>query len=141
MKGIGRMPALKRATESVAWPCAAAGAASRVHLLALLVAAMRGRRTPVPAAEDGLRLAVVVPAQNEEAQIARTLRSIQASRHPGDQPSHMVVVADNCTDRTTAVARERGQGLGAIRPDGARDMPSIGRSFACSTTPGCRPWA
>ena len=135
------MPALKRATESVAWPCAAAGAASRVHLLALLVAAMRGRRTPVPAAEDGLRLAVVLSAENEEAQIARTLRSIQAPSPARSTVAYVVVVADNCTDRTTAVARERGQGRErSIRPrQGA--MPLHWAFFACSTTPGCRPWA
>jgi glycosyltransferase involved in cell wall biosynthesis len=49
------------------------------------------------------RVAVLVPAHNEEAGIAVTLRSLQSQLLPDDQ---LVVVADNCQDNTAAVARQ-----------------------------------
>jgi 1,2-diacylglycerol 3-beta-glucosyltransferase len=51
--------------------------------------------------------AIVIPAHNEEEGLAATLRSCQALTYP----RHLVsvhVVADNCSDGTTRVAREHG---------------------------------
>jgi cellulose synthase/poly-beta-1,6-N-acetylglucosamine synthase-like glycosyltransferase len=48
---------------------------------------------------------VLVPAHDEAAGIAGTLRSIAAQLVPGDR---LVVVADNCTDDTTAIAAAAG---------------------------------
>jgi cellulose synthase/poly-beta-1,6-N-acetylglucosamine synthase-like glycosyltransferase len=62
----------------------------------------------VPSAEErlpaGARLVchVLVPAHDEEAVIAETLRSLRAQTRP---PDEIVVIADNCTDRTVDVAR------------------------------------
>lgn len=50
-------------------------------------------------------IAVVVPAHNEENQIAGTLRSIQPQLAAGDR---LIVVADNCTDRTAEIAESLG---------------------------------
>lgn len=50
-------------------------------------------------------LAVVVPAHDEERHLGATLASIRAQLRPGDR---LVVVADNCTDRTAAVAADAG---------------------------------
>jgi glycosyltransferase involved in cell wall biosynthesis len=50
-------------------------------------------------------LAVVVPAHNEAPIIAPTLRAISAQLRPGDR---LLVVADNCTDQTAAVAAAEG---------------------------------
>ena len=50
---------------------------------------------------------IVVPAHDEEAGIAETVRSLRAV----DYPEHLfriLVVADNCTDRTAALAEEAG---------------------------------
>ena len=47
------------------------------------------------------RLAVLVPAHNESAVIAATLEDIKARLRAGDR---LLVVADNCTDDTAAVA-------------------------------------
>lgn len=47
-------------------------------------------------------LAVLIPAHNEETGIARTLASVNAQLRPGDK---VLVVADNCTDRTADIAR------------------------------------
>lgn len=59
----------------------------------------RARRQPIR------RLATVVPAHNEEALIARTVASLAADADAGVE---IVVVADNCTDQTAALARAAG---------------------------------
>ncbi|MXQ13735.1 glycosyltransferase family 2 protein [Microvirga makkahensis] len=50
-------------------------------------------------------IAVIVPAHNEEAGIRQTLQDIAAQLRPCDR---LLVVADNCTDDTAAVARAAG---------------------------------
>ncbi len=65
------------------------------------------RRSKQRPATETFRLAVVVPAHNEEKQIARCVKSILAA----DQTSvnlTIAVVADNCTDDTAGVARGAG---------------------------------
>jgi cellulose synthase/poly-beta-1,6-N-acetylglucosamine synthase-like glycosyltransferase len=49
--------------------------------------------------------AIVVPAHNEEAGIASTLAALKAELRPGDR---LVVVADNCSDKTVCLARSAG---------------------------------
>jgi len=51
------------------------------------------------------RVAVLVPAHNEQSVIAETLSNILPQLQPRDQ---LVVVADNCTDDTAAIARLSG---------------------------------
>ncbi|WP_241986236.1 glycosyltransferase family 2 protein [Cryobacterium psychrophilum] len=48
---------------------------------------------------------VLIPAHNEEASLPDTLRSILAQSH---RPGRVIVVADNCTDGTVAIARSHG---------------------------------
>jgi cellulose synthase/poly-beta-1,6-N-acetylglucosamine synthase-like glycosyltransferase len=48
---------------------------------------------------------VLIPAHNEEGTLASTLRSLLAQSH---RPERVVVVADNCTDGTVAIARRAG---------------------------------
>jgi len=74
--------------------------------------------------------AVVVPAHNEEALIARCLESIRADRF--DPLPHIVVVADNCTDSTAAVARDFGVDVIA-RDDPARR----GKAYALRAGVAC----
>src|SRR5690349_5913723 len=50
-------------------------------------------------------LAVLIPAHNEQVGLPATLRSVKAQLLPHDR---VVVVADNCTDGTAALAREAG---------------------------------
>jgi 1,2-diacylglycerol 3-beta-glucosyltransferase len=73
--------------------------------LTLLALIMRGRR--VPPATGERRFAVVVPAHNEEAGIAATLDSLKNVDYPAGR-REIIVIADNCTDRTAAIAREAG---------------------------------
>lgn len=67
-------------------------------------------------------LAVIVPAHDEEQGIASTLRSIAAQLEDRDR---VVVVADNCSDRTAAIAAAAGAEV-TSRHDPARR----GKGFA-----------
>jgi exopolysaccharide biosynthesis WecB/TagA/CpsF family protein len=51
------------------------------------------------------RVAVLVPARDEEAVVAACVASLRAQIVPGDR---LIVVADHCRDRTAAVARDAG---------------------------------
>jgi len=48
---------------------------------------------------------VLIPAHNEEVTLPDTLRSILAQSH---RPDRVIVVADNCTDDTVAIAHSHG---------------------------------
>lgn len=54
------------------------------------------------------RFAIVVPAHNEESAIARTVESLLRIDYPRDR-FDVIVIADNCTDKTASIAT----GLGA----------------------------
>lgn len=84
-------------------------AAISAYLLALLGAAAttRTRRAaPAPAAA-GARHAVLVPAHDEQELVGSTVASLRAVDFPADR-FVVWVIADNCRDRTAAVAREAG---------------------------------
>src|SRR5262249_23928016 len=49
-----------------------------------------------------------IPAHNEERHVAATLDSIHASARAVGQPYEVIVVNDASTDRTAAIAAERG---------------------------------
>ncbi|HVK16832.1 MAG TPA: glycosyltransferase family 2 protein, partial [Fimbriiglobus sp.] len=61
----------------------------------------------IPRSEPAHTFAVVIPAHNEELGLTATVRSVLASDYPADR-LRVLVVADNCTDGTAAVARRLG---------------------------------
>ena len=63
------------------------------------------RTQPPSALGSPVRVAVVVPAHNEAATIEQTIRSCLHQTYPVAQ---LIVVADNCTDATAALARAAG---------------------------------
>jgi cellulose synthase/poly-beta-1,6-N-acetylglucosamine synthase-like glycosyltransferase len=69
--------------------------------------AFSARPTKRRARKDNFRLAVVVPAHNEEHQITRCVQSLLAADRTGVDLS-IAVIADNCTDQTAATARHAG---------------------------------
>ena len=74
----------------------------------VLVGLLRHHRPPAPPhrrASPGFnpRIAVLVPAYNEEKVIVRTIRSVLNSDYPN---LHVIVIDDGSTDRTFDVARE-----------------------------------
>lgn len=71
------------------------------------------------------RVAVLVPAHDEERLIADTLRGIVSQIGPEDR---LVVVADNCTDATAEVARAAGAEV-VVRTDSARRGKSYALDF------------
>lgn len=64
----------------------------------------RSARVPGP---DALRVVIVVPAHNESLGLLRTLHSLRRET-AGCAHTRTVVVADNCSDDTAAVARAAG---------------------------------
>jgi cellulose synthase/poly-beta-1,6-N-acetylglucosamine synthase-like glycosyltransferase len=76
-----------------------------LYLLVLTVAAYFFRKKTGPS--NRLRLAVVIPAHNEEGQIETTIEAVFRSTYPRDL-YHVFVIADNCTDRTAELAAAGG---------------------------------
>ncbi len=68
-------------------------------IAALLPARLGKGRSPIPRP----RIAVLVPAHNEEGIIEATLMALLPELLPQDQ---LVVIADNCSDQTAAIARK-----------------------------------
>jgi cellulose synthase/poly-beta-1,6-N-acetylglucosamine synthase-like glycosyltransferase len=64
------------------------------------------------------KVVVVVPAHNEEESIARTIKALLSQTR---QPDRIVVVADNCTDRTVQIASGFGRRVTVIETVGNRD--------------------
>jgi cellulose synthase/poly-beta-1,6-N-acetylglucosamine synthase-like glycosyltransferase len=63
------------------------------------------RREAAGESADPPRIAVLIPAHNEQVVIARTLGTLVPTVPAG---SRVLVVADNCTDDTAAIARRAG---------------------------------
>jgi exopolysaccharide biosynthesis WecB/TagA/CpsF family protein len=68
-------------------------------------ALLPGRKRIAPSGDTRRRLAILIPAHNEEKVLGATLASLMPQLGLGDR---VVVVADNCDDQTPAVAREFG---------------------------------
>jgi cellulose synthase/poly-beta-1,6-N-acetylglucosamine synthase-like glycosyltransferase len=75
-----------------------------VLFVQVLLACLPARSLP-PARGSRPRVAVLVPAHNESSVIVATLNSILPQLAQGDR---LLVVADNCSDDTTALARAAG---------------------------------
>jgi cellulose synthase/poly-beta-1,6-N-acetylglucosamine synthase-like glycosyltransferase len=73
-------------------------------------------KSAVPETGDRRRLAVLVPAHDEASMIASTLRSVISQLAPNDR---VLVVADNCSDDTAAVAINEGAEV-IVRSDSLR---------------------
>jgi len=74
-------------------------------LLVQVLAARWAAPRATPASPERPRVAVLVPAHNEAAGIAEVLAGIRAQLVSGDR---LLVVADNCSDATAAIARQAG---------------------------------
>jgi 1,2-diacylglycerol 3-beta-glucosyltransferase len=77
-----------------------------LYLLLLAIAAHRPLRAPHGDAGCS-RLVVIVPAHNEAELLGRCLTSLRAQNYPAHL-TRIVVVADNCTDTTAAIALASG---------------------------------
>ena len=94
-------------------------------LLVEVIAALKAPRLQPFEVQDlniGTRVAVIVPAHDESLGLVPTLQDIKAQLGAGDR---LVVVADNCTDDTAAVAGAAGAEV-IVRTDPER----MGKGFA-----------
>ena len=73
----------------------------------LLLTLLSGKAREPVAPQRVLRFDVIVPAHDEELLIGRVVRNLRRCDWPSDA-FRVVVVADNCTDATAAVARVAG---------------------------------
>lgn len=82
---------------------------SSVYLAGLMTrAALRRRKLPAAVKESAVpQLVLVIPAHDEEVVIEATLASLVEQSYPR-AAYELVVVADNCTDSTAALARAAG---------------------------------
>lgn len=98
---------------TVAWSIATAIAAcitlpGSLELLLLSVASLLPRRRPAAQSpREPWSVAVVVPAHNEQANIASCVASLRQADH-AEMQVDVYVIADNCTDQTATVARQSG---------------------------------
>lgn len=98
----------------------AVGACLYLLVLTLLSAKLR----PPPKSDRRMRFDVIVPAHNEVEVLSRVLTSLAGLDWPQDQ-REIIVVADNCTDDTAALARR----LGATVME-RRDPERRGKGYA-----------
>src|SRR6201996_4166295 len=89
-----------------------------------VVAALSHRDAPLPPVDRGAprRLAVVIPAHNESTGIVPTIADITPQLKHGDR---LIVIADNCSDDTAAVAAAAGAEV--VTRD---DMTQVGKGYA-----------
>lgn len=86
--------------SSLAWTGAAILSVPVLVFTAETLAGLKPVPHPVPVGRRP-RIAVLVPAHDEEAGIAATLRGLRRELAEGDR---LCVIADNCTDRTAEIA-------------------------------------
>ena len=78
---------------------------STTFVVECLSGSRRARGRTPPARPEGTRVTVLVPAHNESAGVTAMLRRLMPQLRSGDQ---VLVIADNCTDDTAALARQTG---------------------------------
>ena len=76
-----------------------------VVVVECFAALLLGRKSPRPNTDERVPCAVLMPAHNESAVIGATLAGLNQQLCNGDR---IIVVADNCTDDTAALARAAG---------------------------------
>jgi cellulose synthase/poly-beta-1,6-N-acetylglucosamine synthase-like glycosyltransferase len=85
----------------------ALGVPAAYGLYLLLLTLLSYRPKPPMRVHRRMRFDVLVPAHNEAANIGRTVANLLALDWPADR-YRLVVIADNCTDRTADLARLAG---------------------------------
>jgi 1,2-diacylglycerol 3-beta-glucosyltransferase len=98
--------------------------------LAMLAVLARRPSTPstISTSSAGPRIDIVVPAHNEEGEIRQTVESLFAVEYPRDR-FRVIVVADNCTDRTADVALAAGAAV-LVRNDPDRRGKGYALAYA-----------
>ena len=93
-----------------------------VFVIEICAASFLARREAPPTAQRRGTVAVLIPAHDEAKGILATLNGIKPQLRPTDR---LLVVADNCTDDTAAVAASAGAEV-TVRSD----LTKIGKGYA-----------
>ena len=108
----GDLPARGIVIASIAGIVVIALAAVSFEVIAALLAVSPRRRLLTSLRPEsavtrvgGGQVTVLIPAHNEEFSLPTTLRAL---REQTKQPDRVIVVADNCTDSTVAIAKDMG---------------------------------
>jgi 1,2-diacylglycerol 3-beta-glucosyltransferase len=102
-----------------------AAAAFGLYLILLALASFRYSQS-IEGLSPHSRLAVLIPAHDEELLVGRTIRSLRAQSYPREL-FRIAVIADNCTDRTAEVAAAAGADVVMVRD--APDARGKGRAL------------
>ena len=78
-----------------------------LYVAVLTILALRAKRNSIFEGGRQRNFAIIIPAHNEELAIKRTLQSAFALEYPRNKFT-VIVVADNCTDRTMSIAQSEG---------------------------------
>ncbi|HWC30196.1 MAG TPA: glycosyltransferase family 2 protein, partial [Dehalococcoidia bacterium] len=89
------------------WAGAAGATLTSGYLAGMALAALSNRKGPPEGPSGSTRFAVIIPAHDEEAMLPQTLRSLALQTYPHEL-YEVHVIADNCSDRTAALARDLG---------------------------------
>ena len=114
--------------------CLASGLISAVAAFQFLAALRRILWKPPPIVKGSGRattISVMIPARNEEQDLAQALASILAQQ---DVELEAIVVNDHSTDRTGAIADAAADGIGNVDATKARRPASRPRSSVRSST-------
>ncbi len=112
-----------------------------IRMLLLVAFARRHRRRDLQEQRQALRyrgpgVTVIVPAYNEAAGIAATVRSLVASQYPAE--IEVIVVDDGSTDDTAAIAENlRLPGVRVIRQPNGGKPSALNRGIAAATYDIC----
>lgn len=124
--------------EPLLWVCALAPAALLIWFTLEVLAGLKPLTVPAAAPSAAVRTAVLIPAHDEEAGIGATLSHLGAAT----PDLRILVVADNCTDATVAIARQAGAEV-VERTDlqrrGKGYALSYGRDHLAEASPGGPP--
>ncbi|CAN5294837.1 glycosyltransferase family 2 protein [soil metagenome] len=97
-----------------------------IYFLECMIAVFRGASAPLALSDFRPRVTVVVPAHDEQGNVGDTVRHLWRQLEDHDR---LIVVADNCTDDTSAEAVQAGAEVW-IRIDAARRGKGYAISFA-----------
>jgi hypothetical protein len=100
-------------------------------IFATSLAAIRSLKRRLGSEEPRSRLLIVIPAHDEESGIATTVQSCRAVNYPAAL-FDVVVIADNCSDRTASVAANAGSRV-VERLDPARKSKGYAIAFLLET--------
>ena len=108
---------------------------ARLILIGLFALIDRLRRRRVPPGEYEPRVAVLIPAYNEETVIVRTIRSVLNSDYAN---LRVIVIDDGSTDNTFDVAREAYRAEIAARQTHGADQAQCGQGGGAEFWPAAR---